>query len=79
MIAAARVAVNCAATASILTSITTITIADSSRTYPTLTNIRGPLANLTTWQWFRECACWILLACKNIQLQVTKSYPALQP
>ena len=77
MIAATCVAVNCAATASILTSITTITIADSSRTYPTLTNILGPLANLTTWQRFREYVCWILLACNTIQLQVTKSYASV--
>ena len=69
MIAAARVAVSCCATASILKSITTINIADSSRTYSTLTNILGPLANLTTWQWFREC----LLETARLQKHPTSS------
>ena len=40
---------------------------------------KHPLANLATWQWFRDCIRWILPACNNIQLQVTKCHSTLQP
>ena len=43
-----------------------------------LNNMFWSLANLATWQWFRECICWISLACNDIQFQVTESYSTLQ-
>ena len=46
---------------------------------PSLTNMFRPFADFASRQWFRECICWILLTCNNIQLQVTKRHSTLQP
>ena len=46
---------------------------------PSLTNMFRPFADFASQQWFRECICWILLTCNNIQLQVTKRHSTLQP